>query len=344
MKIPPARVEALLRRPDPSLRAVLVYGPDNGLVQERVAALAQSVLGDAADPFRLADLQGPDIAKDPARLVDEAQALSMTGGRRLIRVRDAGDPVTEGLKRALSGPQADSLVVLEAGDLSPRSTLRKLAETAEAVAAVPCYQADAAAIAGFARSLLSEAGKTLDREAEAYLGQALVTDRQLARREIEKLIAWLGEDRHADLDAVRAVVGDSAEQSLDDLVLAVADGRAEAADRAWRLLLAEGTQPVTVLRALQRHFTRLHLAAAHIAAGLGPDQAMAKLRPPVFFKAQPRVRAQIARWPAAQLDAALARLADAEAACKQTGMPAETLCARTILALSLGARRGQTGS
>lgn len=334
MKIPAAKVDALLRRPDPGLRAVLIYGPDAGLVQERVTTVSRSVVEDATDPFRIADLQGAEIGKDSARLADEAQALSMTGGRRLIRVRDAGDSVTEGVKRALAGPAADSLIVLEGGDLSPRSSLRKLAESNAAIAAIPCYQADAAAIASFARSLLADAGKKLDREAEAYLGQALVTDRQLARREIEKLIAWLGNDTKADLEAVRAVIGDSAEQSLDDLVLAVADGKPEAADRAWRLLLAEGTQPIAVLRALQRHFTRLHLAAAHIAAGLSPDQAMAKLRPPVFFMSQPRVRAQLGRWRLAQLETALARLVDTEAACKQTGMPAETLCARTLLALA----------
>lgn len=339
MKVPPARVEALLRRPDPALRAVLVYGPDAGLVQERGAALGKAVLDGPPDPFRIAEMLGPDLAKDPARLADEAQALSLTGGRRLIRVREAGDGVTEGLKAALAGPKTDSLMVLEAGDLTPRSSLRKLAESSDAVAAVPCYQADPQAIAAFARGLLDEAGKTVDRDAEAYIGQVLVTDRQLARREIEKLIAWLGEDRRADLDAVRAVIGDSAEQTLDDLVLAVADGKAEAADRAWRLLSAEGTQPVAVLRALQRHFTRLHFAAAHVAAGLSPDQAMAKLKPPVFFKAQPRVKAQLGRWSPARLQAALDRLVETEAQCKQTGMPAETLCARTILSLASAGRR-----
>lgn len=338
MKVPPARVQALLRRPDPALRGVLVYGPDAGLVQERAAALASAVLDGPPDPFRLADLQGPEIGKDPARLADEAQALSMIGGRRLIRVRDAADAVTEAVKRALAGPKTDSLMVLEAGDLPPRSSLRKLAEATADLAAIPCYQADAEAIAGFARGLLSDAGKTLDPDAEAYLAQALVTDRQLARREIEKLIAWMGDDPRADLDAVRRVIGDSAEQTLDDLVLAVADGRPDAADRAWRLLSAEGTQPVAVLRALQRHFTRLHLAASHVAAGLTPDQAMAKLRPPVFFKSQPRVRAQIGRWPRPRLEAALSRLVETEAQCKQTGMPAETLCARTILSLSSATR------
>ena len=37
----------------------------------------------SADLFCVADLTGPEIIKDPARLADEANALSLTGGARL---------------------------------------------------------------------------------------------------------------------------------------------------------------------------------------------------------------------------------------------------------------------
>ena len=35
MKIQPARAEAFIAKPDPTIRAVLFYGPDAGLVRER---------------------------------------------------------------------------------------------------------------------------------------------------------------------------------------------------------------------------------------------------------------------------------------------------------------------
>jgi len=39
MKLAAGRVEGFLRRPDPEIRAVLLYGPDAGLVRERAEAL-----------------------------------------------------------------------------------------------------------------------------------------------------------------------------------------------------------------------------------------------------------------------------------------------------------------
>ena len=50
-----------------------------------------TVCPDLQDPFRVADLSAATLAADPARLADEAAQISLMGGRRVVRVRDAGD-------------------------------------------------------------------------------------------------------------------------------------------------------------------------------------------------------------------------------------------------------------
>ena len=98
MKITPRNAEAFVRSPDPSLRAVLVYGPDAGLVRERVEALVKAAAEDPADPFRVSELGAREIVEDPARLGDEAAALSLSGGRRAVRLRQAGDDLAPHFK------------------------------------------------------------------------------------------------------------------------------------------------------------------------------------------------------------------------------------------------------
>ena len=85
MQLKGRQIEAFVRRPEPGIRAVLVYGPDAGLVSERIGLLAKSVPGAVEDPFRYAELS-PASLKDRAALNDEAAALSLTGGRRVIVV------------------------------------------------------------------------------------------------------------------------------------------------------------------------------------------------------------------------------------------------------------------
>ena len=98
MKLSAQQVERFLRQP--SVPAVLVYGPDQGLVRERVERLIGAVLDDPKDPFRLSELSADALRGDPGRLLDEARALCLAGGRRVVRLRQAGDQVDGRLPRA----------------------------------------------------------------------------------------------------------------------------------------------------------------------------------------------------------------------------------------------------
>lgn len=339
MKLPPNRIDSFVRRPDPGIRAVLLYGPDAGAVRDHADALARGVVDPPTDPFRVAELAAAEIGRDPARLVDEVFALSLTGGRRLVRVRDATDAVVPALDAVLEGGESDTLILLEADELTPRSALRKLGEGAAAVATIACYMPDEAAIGRFIRRVLADAGVSTDGEAEHLLTTLLVGDRQIARRELEKLIAYAGEGGRVDLEAVRACIGDVTERSLDDLAMAVAEGDLAGVDRGLGRLLSDGGEAIGTLRAVQRHFLRLHQLAVMIDGGDAPEAAMAALRPPVFFKAKAAIRSQARRWTQGQIGEALRRLIEAEAECKRTGRPAETICADALLRVARAVAR-----
>ena len=68
-----ADVDAYVARPDPAHPVVLVFGPDGGLVSERVNAIIKASVDDPGDPFALARLESEDVAAEPSRLVEEAQ-------------------------------------------------------------------------------------------------------------------------------------------------------------------------------------------------------------------------------------------------------------------------------
>jgi len=210
VKIAAPRIAAFLERPDPAAVAVLVYGPDRGLVRERADLLARTVVAEADDPFRVADLSGAAINDDPARLNDEAAALALGGGRRLVRVRDAADAVAKIFDAFLDGPGGDALVVVEAGDLGPRSALRRVFEGAANAAALPCYADDARTLRQVINETLGRHGQTATPEALEYLAANLGSDRQVTRNELEKLALYKGEPGTVELDDVLACVGDSA--------------------------------------------------------------------------------------------------------------------------------------
>ena len=339
MKLTGAKAEAFLRAPDPAIRVILVFGPDNGLVRERVTRLVKGVVTDVNDPFRVAELTPAILKDDPARLADEAAAMALTGGRRVVVVRDAGDSVSSLFQGFLANPMGDALVVVEAGDLGPRSSLRKLFEGADVGAALASYGDEGGSLAHVIQEELKSAGLTPDPDALAYLMENLGGDRRLTRAELQKLALYMGEPGRVRIEDAQACVGDTASLSMDDLALATADGDHATAQRVLDRLFREGTHAVPVLRALSRHFQRLHYAAGLMSQGKSADQAMAALKPPVIFKAADRFRRQLSRWPAERVGRALEVLIETETECKTTGMPAESLCSRTVMQLARAAGR-----
>ena len=335
MKIAFRQTEQFVKSPDPAARVILVYGPDHGLVRERCETIGKTIVSDLNDPFNVALLSAESLADDPARLGDEAAAQSLTGGDRLIRIQNGADRLTVLLKAYLENPSPSALVVIQAGELGPRSSLRKLCESAKNAAALPCYVEDERDVSRFIRETLQDAGLRADHDAVQWLAGTIAGDRGKVRAELEKLITYKGDDATpVSLADVQAVCGSGSAQDFDDLVYNAAGRNSAAALKAYGVLTAEGTAFIALLRALQNHFRRLHMTKSHMKEGLDIDNAMKKLSPPVFFKQAPMFRAQVNSWSLPALSSILEKLAALEAQCKQTGMPAETLCAQAVLAIS----------
>ena len=339
MKITGRRVAGFLERPDPRLRCVLLYGPDQGLARERADILTRGVVENVRDPFLVVELIGASLRGDPARLADEAAALTFTGGRRVVRVRDATDGVTSVFKDFFAESRDGAFVVVEAGQLGSRSSLRRLFESAANAAAIPCYADDARSLGEVIVETLERHGLSAPADVLAYLADNLGADRMMTRNELEKVALYKGEPGALTLRDVMACVGDGAATSLDAVALAAASGDGPDLDRAMRRAFMEGVSPVAVLRAAARHFLRLHLASGLMAQGQSLDQAMAALKPRVIYPVAERFRSQLRRWPAERLARALDILTEAELECKSTGRPPEVMCGRALMRIAQAAPR-----
>ena len=344
MKISPARAEAFLAKPEEACHGVLLYGPDSGLVRERAGTLTRTIAGSLDDPFLVTELTAGDLRDDPARLADETMALSFGGGRRVVRLRGAGDGTTKAVTGALellgSGGPPPSMLIVEAGDLGPRSSLRRLFEGETAAAAVACYLDEGGGLERVIEGTLARHGLKAGPEVLGWLARVLGADRGVTLSELEKLALYCGRSNAVTLEDCQAVVGDGAAHELDDAVFAAGSGDAEGLDRALTRVFQEGASPVTVLRAAQRHIQRLHLVAGKVAAGTPMDAAIKGLRPPVFFKQADRFRAQARIWSAARLGTALDLLTEAELGVKSTGQPDRLICQRVLMQIAMAARHG----
>jgi DNA polymerase-3 subunit delta len=315
-----------------------LYGPDEGLVRERAEAVASSICPDLKDPFRVGDLTAAVLAADPARLFDETAQLSLTGGRRVVRVRGASEMLAKLFAEFLEGTPGGAFVVAEAGELPARSSLRRAFEAAPSAVAIGCYPDTPRELALVIRETLAAHRVTASRDAGQFLVEHLGGDRLLTRSELEKLVLYAGEGGRVELDDARLAISDTAALELDDAVLAAAEGEPARVERVLGRVFQQGESPVSIVRALLRHMQRLHGFTARLAAGASVDVILRSARPPIFFKQEDSFRRQLGLWTEPQLRLQLDRLAKAELNMKTTGLPAETICREAMLAVAQAAR------
>ena len=338
MKFNAGKTAAFLKQPDPAIRAVLIYGTDQGLIHERAQLLAKSIVEDLNDPFRVSELTGGEIKSDPARLIDEASAQSLIGGDRVVLVKLGGEDISKPLLQYLDEDVQSSLVILEAGEMTPRSPVRKLIEKSDCAGAIACYSDDLSALGSLIDTVMRENQKSISSDAKSYLFSNLGSDRMVSRGELEKLITYAGEQTEINLDDAIAAVGDNRALSIDEIIYAVADGNQASLEKNLSRAFVEGTSPIAVLRAGIRHYQRLHLASGHMLNGQSSTQAVKALKPPVIFLFADRFKRQLDRWSGSKIERALSVLTEAEVNCKSTGLPDEAICGRALMSLSQAAR------
>jgi DNA polymerase-3 subunit delta len=343
VKLGGRQLDDFLRASKPAKHLILFYGPDQGLVHERAKLLAGKCVPDIKDPFSVSEFTGAQIKADSACLMDAALALSLTGDDRVIWIQDATDALTETLKSVETEYKKIWPVIAEAGELTPRSSLRKFFETSKNAVAIACYADEGRGLERVIVETLKNEGLRPDPEALAVLGAVLGGDRLIIRGELEKLALYVkGKNEAASgisADDVLACVGDSADAPLDNLVYAVANGDQTAIDTALAKAFSEGLNPVVIIRAIQRHFQRLHLVKGQAEQGGSLDAALSALRPPVFFKWKDTFQRQARGWSLELINRALDLALHCEEQCKTPGMPAEVLCNRTLMRIAEGARR-----
>ncbi len=329
-----AQIESYLKKPDMAIKAVLLYGQNEGLIAEYIKKLVLTVSSDLYDPFAVVYLNWDDVKGDIGALVSEYNSQSLMGSRRVVVLKDADNNLAKPLAEMLENSKSDTLLVIGGGaSLNSRSGLVSLANTEKYMAAVACYEDRDENIASSARALLLERGITFPNDAFMLLCARLSNDRKSNVNEIEKLVTYVGSKKHFEVDDVRAVVFDQAISGIDDLCFYTFSGVKLKALNSLKYLLNEGVEEVQIVRALTRHVNKLLDGKVHIESGVSSLDAAKKVLPKNMFYRYDMAAAQLSRWSKERLFDVMELLYKAEKDCKTSNMPTKEALSYVVLTL-----------
>ncbi|WP_336287564.1 MULTISPECIES: DNA polymerase III subunit delta [unclassified Bartonella] len=325
-----------------SFPIVLIYGPDRGLVCERVQRFIKLAQVAVEDPFATVRLDAAEIDKDPARLGDEARTLSLFGGDRLIWISNGANQKNflAALKLLIKEPPEKSFVLIEAGDLKKGTGLRNVIETASPAMALPCFADDIRSLDTLIDEVLGHFNVTLSLDARKWLLHNLGGDHLVSRGELEKLCLYALGKTHISLEDVKAVVSDVSALSYDEVIDAVLLGNVANFETYFsRHTAMQGTH-FFILSTAQRHFQQLQLLRYQVdVEGKSAATAISQAHPPIFFQRKKTVERALKYWGMEQISYAMERIQRVVLDSRKNPLLGEAIIRQALLGLTIIARR-----
>jgi DNA polymerase-3 subunit delta len=332
-------VDRFIAKPDPAQPIVLVYGPDAGLVRERVDALVRASVDDPNDPFAFVRIEGEELSGNPSRLVEEAHTVPLFGGRRAVLVKAGARNISAAVEPVINAPSNECRVIIEAGDLRKNAPLRALCEKAKVVAVLPCYVDNARDLGRLIEDELRAESMTIAPDARAALLALLGGDRLASRNEIRKLTLYCKGQKSIELVDVMAVVADASALALDGVIDAAFAGKTADVETEFGKARAGGSSPAAIISAAIRQVANLHKMKLAIDGGDSIEFAMKRGAPPVHFTREKNVGAALRAWSPARLLRIMEQLAEASLDMRRNSGLAEAIGQRTLLSIAVSARR-----
>jgi DNA polymerase-3 subunit delta len=267
--------ESFLARPGVDYFIFLIFGPDRGLVSERLRQVSRGFSVDGGAPAQQIELAGDAIAADPLILVDEANSIDMfQQSSRIIRINVGAKSLLPALDMVARAPPRNCWILLEAGDLRRDAPLRKWVEMKNIAAAIECRQDDARSVLRLLEQELIAANRTIEPSARDALLDVLGEDRLATRNEIEKLLLFSSAQSTITVSDVEDICHDPNLTQTDALVDGFFSlGRQDMLDLMLNAHIA-GADPTIILLAMMRHALALHRGVGAVDVGANPNDAL----------------------------------------------------------------------
>jgi DNA polymerase-3 subunit delta len=305
MKLNPKEIPKLIKKPDPTLAAVLFYGSDTMRVALKRQEYLENLLGpNAEQEMRLTRFIGDDILKDRTAVFDAIKSVGFFPGQRAVLIENTSDKTSKIIIECIEAwKKPDAHIVVTTGSLRPTSQLRKAFETFQNTLAAPIYDNPSTEME--IKTELTRAGIQINDPGtmEALYNLSKELEPGDFRNTLEKIYLYKLSDKSSltakDISMCSPI---SAETNLEEIIHAVSDGNTNKINHILNRLEAQGVQPVTLCISFQRHFKLLLSLKNH---GGTPLEAISKTKPPIFGPKRSAIINQLKLWSEETLKIAL---------------------------------------
>lgn len=337
MKAAKGSIGRSVDEPDPKVRFYLFHGADeaqsSALGERLVAALRAT-----KHPIPTGSLRS-----DPALLADEAGAIDMFGGARVIWLQPAGEDIATAVENLLGTQATESPVAAIAGKLGKSSGLLRLAEAHPLALSHVSYELDAREAERLVIDIARTEGLRVQPDVAARIAEGCANDRRMIAQELTKFALYLDASPNSPKDLFANAV-DIVGADIGGDFLGIADlalgGDLRGLGDALSRMEPGGREAIPVIRSLQRRLFMLAPIRARVDGGERIQSVMTSMGKSLFWKDKPMVERMLDLWDSS----GLSRVAERAGALERRLMrgdapPAAEALGEELVAIARQARR-----
>ena len=295
-------------------KAVILYGPNTFVINDLYKKLSKTLIDEDKEIFGSREFDAKEIIGDADSFYNEAQSFGLGADKKYIRINMGSSEAGGAILEFLKNDQEDVTLIVKAGILSPRSTLRKVAEKTDGVVIVPFYDDDTTSLVNFIADKTSENNFKISREASNEIITLTGLERGRVNDSINNLMLFLDSPGKGEIniDDVRLVLFDTNQNQINELCANVCLGRIEDSQKILSRLFLQGVTPPQFVAALLGHFQKIHSTGLRVLSGVPISAAIKEIKPPIFFKEVKGFQNQVENWGVKKAERALELLVETD--------------------------------
>ena len=237
-----------------NVNAVLIYGPDAGLVDELCDKAIEKL---EIEKDNLLAIDADELREKQDAVFAESCSPSMFGGRKAVVISRAGESDYKIISDLVTTPALCATVIITAGDLRV-GALRRLFEEGQDIAIIPCYTDDAKTLEALIHKELSaENGiRQITPDAMSYMLSHMGGDRGITRSFLQKIAIYVSDKHIVELEDVEKCLPDTSATSADDYMYSLTAGHINPTMIALDRLIYAGADANMLVRMLYNHFPK----------------------------------------------------------------------------------------
>jgi DNA polymerase-3 subunit delta len=292
-----------------------LYGDETFLIDESLASVMETALGEGLRDFNLNVFYGADA--DASLIRDAIETLPMMAQVRVVVVKDAQELTEkewEQLMPVIDEPVSSTALICVATKIDKRKKhIKRFIERGVAVEYKRPYDNQ---IPDWIVTIAKKHGLKLSSDAVDLVHQLVGSNLQDINGELQKLSQYLGSKKQASVDDVLKVVSRVKIDSVFDLTDAIGHNDRARALYCLASLLDSGQNEVGVLSLISRHVRILKLVSDGMKDGLSGQRLSSRAGvSPYFLKSYVE---QARHWSETKIDHTFRALLDTDRALKSS--------------------------